>query len=58
MYIPANHGAESTEVYFIALKGDFLGVLKREPVITSYEAKPQLADHKTGADAPLSKFIQ
>ena len=57
MYIPSNFGAERTRIYYIGLKGEFLGYVKRAPVITSYELKPNPADNKM-PETPITKTIQ
>ena len=46
IHIPENYGDESTIVYYIGLQGDWMNVKRQEAVITTYEAKPNPADHK------------
>lgn len=41
-----NHGASQTEIKFIGLKGENIGT-RAKPVITVYESRPNLSDHKT-----------
>ncbi|KAF2077700.1 hypothetical protein CYY_001017 [Polysphondylium violaceum] len=46
LYFPANFGAPTTKIFFIALKGVYTNA-KREIVNTVYESRPQMSDHKT-----------
>lgn len=48
-FFPSNFGADSTEIFYIGMKGDFLHA-KREPIITSYELKPNPATNKGMAE--------
>ena len=43
--ITENHGADNTEVLFIGFKGE-ITELKDKVVVTVYEARANLADHK------------
>lgn len=45
LYIPANHGEETTKILYIGLRGEWTK-LNRNPVITSYEAAANPKDHK------------
>ncbi|KXN72385.1 UPF0424 family protein [Conidiobolus coronatus NRRL 28638] len=45
LYFPDNFGAESTEIIYIGLKGEFTE-LKDDPIITVYELQPNVKDHK------------
>ncbi|CAF1120473.1 unnamed protein product [Didymodactylos carnosus] len=47
LYFSHNYGAETTKIYYIGLRGEFLGGHRQEIVIANYESKPQLSDHKT-----------
>ena len=49
IYFPRNFGAETSKVYFIGLKGDFQEAHRHGVTICTYEAKPNISDHKTGA---------
>jgi PITH domain len=45
LYFPANFGADSTKITFIAFKGEF-SERKRQAVEAVYEARPVPSDHK------------
>eukprot|EP00884_Botryococcus_braunii_P008180 jgi/Botrbrau1/17363/Bobra.0015s0104.1 len=45
LHFPCNFGADSTKIHFIGFKGEHTQV-RREAVVTTYEAKPNVADHK------------
>ena len=47
IYFPHNFGAETSKVYFIGLKGDFQEAHRHGVTICTYEAKPNISDHKT-----------
>ncbi|PIK42031.1 hypothetical protein BSL78_21116 [Apostichopus japonicus] len=44
---PRNFGAESTKVFYIGLRGEFMQAQRDAIVITAYEARANPADHKT-----------
>ncbi|KAL5965214.1 PITH domain-containing protein 1 [Taenia solium] len=46
LHIRKNFGAECTRIHYIGLKGDFIQARRQEIVITNYEVKPNVADHK------------
>uniref|UniRef100_A0A0R3WD74 PITH domain-containing protein n=1 Tax=Taenia asiatica TaxID=60517 RepID=A0A0R3WD74_TAEAS len=46
LHIMKNFGAECTRIHYIGLKGDFIQARRQEIVITNYEVKPNVADHK------------
>lgn len=45
IYFPENFGADSSLVYYIGLTGEYQAQ-NRQPVIATYEARAQPADHK------------
>lgn len=55
LYFCENYGAATTQIYFIGFKG--IGTnYKRQAVVTTYEASPNLADHKVDGVLNLAKF--
>jgi hypothetical protein len=47
LFVPASSGAETSRIYFIGFKGEWLGEQRREgPTNIVYESAPQLKDHK------------
>ncbi|KAL1914760.1 uncharacterized protein VTP21DRAFT_8018 [Calcarisporiella thermophila] len=48
LYFPENFGADATRVLFIGLRGEW-SEIKKDPIITIYEAQANPADHKTPA---------
>jgi len=58
IFIPQNFGSDSTTIYYIGLKGEYGAPLTRQAVVTTYEAKPQLKDHKTPAEETMGRQIQ
>eukprot|EP01117_Protostelium_nocturnum_P007476 TRINITY_DN2672_c0_g1_i1.p1 TRINITY_DN2672_c0_g1~~TRINITY_DN2672_c0_g1_i1.p1 ORF type:complete len:213 (-),score=59.16 TRINITY_DN2672_c0_g1_i1:29-667(-) len=58
LYIPQNFGANTTKICYVGLKGDYSPLARREAVITSYESKPQLSDHKLPNESTVSRNIQ
>jgi len=49
LYFPENFGDEVTRIYYIGLKGEWTEI-KKDHVITLYEATPNPADHKNPTD--------
>ncbi|KAK2155902.1 hypothetical protein NP493_2030g00014 [Ridgeia piscesae] len=47
IHFPKNFGADTTKVYYIGLKGDFMAAPRHLVTITNYEARANPADHKT-----------
>jgi len=58
LFFTRNYGAENTKIYYIGLKGDFFGSNERKAVITTYESKPQISDHKNEADVVQRSHLQ
>lgn len=47
IFVPASLGAQTTRIYFVGFKGEWLGEQRREgPTNIIYEAAPQVKDHK------------
>ena len=51
-----NYGAENTEIRYIGFKGENLNQ-KAQAVVTVYEARANLADHKTGLEEEMHNEI-
>lgn len=58
IYFPQNFGNDVTRIYYLGLKGEYSAPYKREAVVTSYESKPQLKDHKNPTGETMSRQIQ
>ena len=58
VYITKNFGADTTKVYYIGLKGDFMQAHKHGVTICTYEAKPNPADHQAKEFQPNSYSVQ
>lgn len=55
LYFFENYGAETTKIFYIGLKG--IGSnYKRRAVVTTYEASPNLADHKIDGVSDKAQF--
>ncbi|KAJ1988114.1 hypothetical protein GGI25_001656 [Coemansia spiralis] len=48
LHFPASFGADQTAVYFLAFRGEWTELVDA-PVVSVYEAKPNVADHKAPA---------
>lgn len=46
MHFPSNFGADSTKIYYIGLKGEWTQGHRHGVTICTYEARPNLGDHK------------
>lgn len=49
LYIPANFGADCTEIVYIGFKGEF-SERRRQAVEAVYESKPMPQDHRVPGD--------
>ncbi|CAF2834416.1 unnamed protein product [Rotaria sp. Silwood2] len=50
---------QTTQIYYVGLRGEYLGVKgKSKVVITTYEARPQLKDHKVNDFLTGNREIQ
>lgn len=58
IHFPSNHGnSDKTEVFYIGLKGDYMGPHRQKIVITTYEALPNPADHKADSMDPFNPLV-
>ncbi|KAI9495310.1 galactose-binding domain-like protein [Zychaea mexicana] len=58
LYFPENFGADTSIIHFVGFKGEWTEI-KRDPIITVYEANANPADHKIpGADDKMDYSIQ
>lgn len=46
LHFPKNHGADTTKIIFIGLKGDWSEGHRHGVTLCTYEATPSMADHK------------
>ncbi|XP_046441137.1 PITH domain-containing protein 1-like [Daphnia pulex] len=46
LHFPKNHGADTTKILFIGLKGDWSEGHRHGVTLCTYEATPSMADHK------------
>lgn len=54
IYIPDAQGADSARLYYLGFTGSFQR-FTNQPIITVYESRPQLADHKITGIHELGK---
>ncbi|GAA5806203.1 galactose-binding domain-like protein [Helicostylum pulchrum] len=58
LYFPENFGEDTSIIRYIGFKGEWTEI-KRDPIITIYEAKANPADHKVpGAEETMGHSIQ
>lgn len=58
MHFATNFGAETTKIYYIGLRGEWTPGHKHGVTICTYEARPNLEDHKLSHLDSVSKAIQ
>lgn len=58
IHIPKNFGSESTKIYYIGLRGEFSEGHRHGVTICTYEARPNVADHKASLTNSVSREIQ
>jgi hypothetical protein len=58
LYFPTNFGSETTKVYYIGLRGEFSEAHRHGVTICTYEARPNVSDHKTNAFDSVSHEVQ
>ncbi|XP_047987583.1 PITH domain-containing protein GA19395 [Leguminivora glycinivorella] len=57
MHFPSNFGADNTKIYYIGLKGEWTPAHKHGVTICTYEARPNLDDHKLKHLESVTKHI-
>lgn len=58
IYFPTNFGSETTRIYYIGLRGEYTTAHRHGVTICTYEARPNVADHKADAMDHVSYEIQ
>ncbi|XP_072936549.1 PITH domain-containing protein GA19395 isoform X1 [Epargyreus clarus] len=58
MHFPSNFGAENTKIYYIGLKGEWTPGHRHGVTICTYEARPNLDDHKLKHLDSVTKHIE
>ncbi|BET02691.1 unnamed protein product [Nesidiocoris tenuis] len=58
IYFPSNFGSPTTKLYYIGLKGEFTTAHRHGVTICSYEAAPNVADHKTEIQTNVAHHVQ
>jgi hypothetical protein len=58
LHFPSNFGAESTRIYYIGLRGEYSEAHHHGVTICTYEAKPNISDHKNLLKDNVSHQIQ
>lgn len=58
LHIPTNYGGDNTRVYYIGLRGEFSQAHHHGVTICTYEARPNVTDHKTNILDSVNHQIQ
>lgn len=58
IHIPSNFGSDQTRIYYIGLRGEFFESHHHGVTICTYEAKPNMSDHKNPLSDTVSHGIQ
>ncbi|KAK6632448.1 hypothetical protein RUM44_007490 [Polyplax serrata] len=58
IHIPKNFGGETTKIYYIGLRGEFSEGHRHGVTICTYEARPNIADHKTALSETVSRTVR
>ncbi|CAH0404799.1 unnamed protein product [Chilo suppressalis] len=57
MHFPSNFGADTTKIYYIGLRGEWTPGHRHGVTICTYEARPNLSDHKMKHLDSVSRHI-
>ncbi|KAF2884795.1 hypothetical protein ILUMI_21402 [Ignelater luminosus] len=58
LHFPSNFGADQTRIYYIGLKGEYQEAHRHGVTICTYEARPNVYDHKNPLEDSVSHQIQ
>ena len=58
IHFPSNFGENTTKIYYIGLKGDFMESQKHGVTICTYEARPNPSDHLFNEHNPAEYSVQ
>lgn len=58
LHFPTNFGAESTRIYYIGLRGEYSQAHRHGVTICTYEARPNISDHKNSLENNVTHRIQ
>ncbi|XP_037812228.1 PITH domain-containing protein GA19395 [Lucilia sericata] len=58
IHIPSNYGDDNTKIYYIGLRGEFSEAHYHGVTICTYEARPNVSDHKSDAFDAVNRTIQ
>ncbi|XP_067006923.2 PITH domain-containing protein GA19395 isoform X2 [Anabrus simplex] len=58
IHFPRNFGSDTTKIYYIGLRGEFTPVHRHGVTICTYEARPNVADHKTDLLENMTHEVQ
>lgn len=58
LHFPCNFGSDKTRIYYIGLRGEYTSTYRHGVTICTYEARPNVADHKIESINPVTHQIQ
>ncbi|KAJ3654058.1 hypothetical protein Zmor_013272 [Zophobas morio] len=58
LHFPSNFGAETTRIYYIGLRGEYSEAHHHGVTICTYEARPNVSDHKNPLEDTVGHQIQ
>lgn len=58
LYFPRSFGGDETRIYYIGLRGEFSEAHRHGVTICSYEATPNVSDHKSDLMNKSNFYIQ